>query len=170
MIMRGLHVRITAERVGLLAACVCGGAQLPSVVEGCVSAAARDLLFLLNGATLAASLPRDALKAAMALPLEAASHHSGIIFSAMTFLAGYGIMVTLSTDRYVGRILGALQLRLGSCAHQFFGPLDPSAYQTGVEFCRVGALANLIRHAVDRLGALGVERAHGGRPWSGWKF
>ena len=67
LVLTGLGVRQTAERMGLLVHRSHGGLQIMSVVECTVAAVAADLIALLNGRSDAAQLSRDALREAMAV-------------------------------------------------------------------------------------------------------
>ena len=64
-ILAGLGTRSTAERSSLTAPRCVGGLQLASVVECVAGAVASELMFLLNGRTLASDIARDSLKDAI---------------------------------------------------------------------------------------------------------
>ena len=68
LLLAGLCVRSTVERMSLLVAASSGGLQIPSVVESVLAAAASDLLLLLSGYTTASILARDALQEVLFLP------------------------------------------------------------------------------------------------------
>merc|ERR1711862_436900 len=84
LILRGMGVRITAERVSLLVHRSMGGLQAPSVVESVVSAVASGLLLLLNGSSTASLLARDSLRQAMNLERRRKSAVSSTLFTVRT--------------------------------------------------------------------------------------
>ncbi|CAE7204856.1 unnamed protein product [Symbiodinium sp. CCMP2592] len=151
LILKRLQVRCSVERVSLLAPREIGGVQLPSMVEAMVAAVGSDLLLLLNGKTTSSGLARAELRMAMQLDPDAASAHQGIVCRAMVFLAGYGIYLSVSTERLLSRLLDHLKTRLGSPHAQFVGPADEWAHQQGAQYCRVGRFANSLRRALDSL-------------------
>ena len=61
----GLGSRSSVERASLRAPRCVGGLQLASVVECAVGAVSSELMFLVNGSTLASDLARDSLQEAM---------------------------------------------------------------------------------------------------------
>ena len=68
LVLSGMGVRSTVERMSLLAAKRNGGMQIPSVVESLLAATSADLIVLLSGSTTASVLARDALREAMFSP------------------------------------------------------------------------------------------------------
>ena len=107
-LLRALHVRSSAERVGLLAARSLGGLQLFSAVEGSLASVAAEVLRLLSSQSPAGQLARDALKEAMFMEPTAAEQCDYMIVRALRDLAGYGIFINASMDRTVSRILDHL--------------------------------------------------------------
>ena len=105
MVNSRLSTRATAERVSLTALRSDGGLQLASVVECAVGRVASDVIALLNRDTPAAGLARDSLIEGKRADPPVASSFSGLVPQAMQLLAGYGIYVMASTDRFVGRML-----------------------------------------------------------------
>ena len=73
-----------------------------------VAAVASDLLCLLNGSSQTSLLARDALRQALECDPSELDSHSGLVTDALRFLAGYGLYLSLSTDRFVSRVLDAL--------------------------------------------------------------
>ena len=69
-ILAGLGIRSSVERTRLTAPRCVGGLQLASVVECAVGAVSSELMFLLNGSTLASDLARDTLQEAMLSPVD----------------------------------------------------------------------------------------------------
>jgi hypothetical protein len=151
LVLAKFGVRLTAERVSLMASRSAGGAQLASVVESVASPVARDLLTLLNNKTMAGLLARDSLREALEMSPEDAEAADGLILIAMRFLAGYGIYVGVSTDRTVCRILDALARSADVLPQVMVNPWDHRAVASGLRWCRVGRTANSIRAAVHAL-------------------
>ena len=104
LVLSRLGARSSLERMSLTAPRNIGGLQLPSIVECTVASIASELLYLLNCTTLASQLARDSLLFAMMEDPSTLLSAVGFVSRAMTFLAGYGIYVIVSTDRQVGRI------------------------------------------------------------------
>ena len=65
VVLARLGTRSSVDRMSLAAPRSVGGLQLASVVECVVGAVASELLFLLNGCTLASQLARDSLREVM---------------------------------------------------------------------------------------------------------
>ena len=151
LILKRLQVRCSVERVSLLAPREIGGLQLPSMVESMVAAVGSDLLSLLNGKTPASDLARAELRMAMRSDPDAAHMHQGIVCRALFFLAGYGMYLSVSTERLLSRLLDHLKQRLGSPHALFVGPADEWSHQQGAQFCRVGRFANSLRRTLDSL-------------------
>ena len=107
LLKRGFQTRVTTEGYRLAAARSEGGAQWFGVVPGTVAAVARELQILLLGETLASQMARDELRWAMQEPPGRVDQITGLVTNAMRFLAGYGIYLTVSTDRTVARVLDA---------------------------------------------------------------
>ena len=74
---------------------------MASVVECVVGAVSSELMFLLNGRTLASDIARDSLQDAMFSDPVSSDFMYGLVPKAMAFLAGYGIYVTVATDKLV---------------------------------------------------------------------
>ena len=151
LMLRALHVRSTAERVGLLAPRRVGGLQLASAVECLLGALADELIRLLTSPRLVGKLARDSLREAMACEPPHAALFDGMIPRAMHHLAGYGIFVTASMDRMVGRVLDALFRMQGVQSAGLVGPFDERCHAAAARFCRVGPLANAVRATVRTL-------------------
>ena len=97
-ILAGLGTRSTAERFSLTAPRCVGGFQLASVMECVTGAVASELMFLLNGRTLASDIARDSLRDAMYADPFTTDFIYGLVPKAMAFLAGFKIYVTVATD------------------------------------------------------------------------
>ena len=67
---------------------------------------------------------------------------------AMEFLAGYGIYVTVATDKLVGRMLDNLAAEHKVQGHPLVRPYNAHAFSRAQNYCRVGAIANTIRLAI----------------------
>ena len=126
-----------------------GGVQVASVTECVVSAVAWDIIALLNGSTTSSTLARDSLREAMSLPGAEADGVCGLVVNALRFSAGYGIYVSLSTDRFVSRTLDAIARRRGRRHLLMIGRYDQRAFEDGAAMCRVGRLANSIRRVFN---------------------
>ena len=72
----------------------------------------------------------------------------GLVPKAMAFLAGYGIYVTVATDKLVGRMLDNLAAKHKVQGHPLVGPFNAHAFSRAQKYCRVGAIANTIRRAI----------------------
>ena len=88
-ILAGLGSRSSVERSSLTTPRGVGGLQLASVVECVVGAVSSELIFLLNGRTLASDIARDSLQDAMFSDHVSTDFMSGLVPKAMAFLAGY---------------------------------------------------------------------------------
>ena len=142
----GLGTRVTAEHVSLSAPRSLGGLDMPLTTELMVSAA--DLCCLLNGSSQASLLSRDALRqACLCDPSE---------LDDMRFLAGYGLFLSLSTDRFVCRMLDYLA---PASHHPLVGPYRAAVFDASARFSRVGVVANSVRRAWCNLLSEGVSRA-----------
>ena len=143
-----LGTRSTSERVSLSAPRATGGLGVPLVTEMLVAAVASDLLTLLNGRSQAADVARDTLRLAYeAQPAEVAQHE-GLVTQAMRFLAGYGLYINVSTDRFVSRVLDQLNR---SDAQPLHGPFEPARFLTAARYCRVSSIANTVRAILKSL-------------------
>ena len=142
----------------LMAPISVGGMQLTSIVGATVSAVARDLTNLLNGRNASSTLARDALGRAMQASPPANDILNGTICRAMLFLAGYGLYISTSADRTVGRILDALHSLRGSRCLSMVGPYNACDEKTGRSFCRIGKIANGVRQLVSALSDSGTRR------------
>lgn len=144
LLLSALGVRSTAERVSLLAASHIGGLGAPSVVETLVASCASDLITLLSGSSTASLVARDSLRHALLLPPQQAEDWDGLVVRGMRFLSGYGFHITVSTDRFVGRVLDLLAAH-SAHPHALLGPFDPAVFSASQRFCRVGLVANTLR-------------------------
>ena len=140
LLLSALGVRSTAERVSLLAAFHIGGLGAPSVVETLVASCASDLITLLSGSSTASLVARDSLRHALLLPPQQAEDWDGLVVRGMRFLSGYGFHITVSTDRFVGRVLDLLAAH-SAHPHALLGPFDPAVFPASQRFCRVGLRA-----------------------------
>ena len=135
LVLASLRTRVTAEHVSLTAPRKLGGLALPSVTEMLVAAVASDLLCLLNGSSQTSLLARDALRQALECDPSELDSHRGLVTDALRFLAGYGLYLSLSTDRFVSRVLDAL----APSTHQpLVGAFQASAYHASSRYARVG--------------------------------
>ena len=75
------------------------------MVECVVSRVASEILFILNGNSLASGIARGTLREAMLTDPDEVNNSVGFIQKALCFLAGYGIYICTSTGRIVGRML-----------------------------------------------------------------
>ena len=121
------------------------------MVECMVTAVASDLLVLMNGNPTASHLARAELRVAMQVHPAEASAQQGLVCRAMLFLAGYGIYLAVSSERFLSRLLDHLKVRLGSAHALLVGPADEWSHQQGRQFCRVGRFANAMRRALATL-------------------
>ena len=140
LLLAGLGVRSTVERMSLLVAASSGGLQIPSVVESVLPPAASDLLLLLSGYTTASILARDALREVLFLPGAEAEQATGLVVQAIRLLAHYGIYINVQTDRFTSRVLDGLPAQ---SAHLLVGPYKSTP--PSVTVARVGFVANTFR-------------------------
>ena len=140
LLLAGLCVRSTVERMSLLVAASSGGLQIPSVVESVLAAAASDLLLLLSGYTTASILARDALREVLFLPGAEAEQATGLVVQAIRLLAHYGIYINVQTDHFTSRVLDGLPAQ---SAHLLVGPYKSTP--PSVTVARVGFVANTSR-------------------------
>ena len=158
MLLRRIGVRSTAERMSLVASRRLGGVQAPSVVEMMVSAVASDFPLLLNGNTTVSLLARDSLRDAMLCDPMEANEYSGMVTRALRFLSTYGIYATVSTDRFVSRVLenlrGASRIR-----QSMVGRYMPAVAAEARTWCRVGYIANEVRRVLATMRDAGVPYA-----------
>ena len=167
LLLQMLGVRGTVERVSLLARRTKCGAQLMSVVECAVSAMAR--VNLLNGDTQAALLARDSLRHDMFVGPAQAESQQGLVTQAMRLLAGYGVYISVSTDRTACRLLDAWRVFKQVQHQHLVGPYDHRAFEAGASLCRVGVIANALRRAVRRMRQLGIRPEMWEREHSAWE-
>ena len=106
------------------------------------------MTYLLNGDTTAANVARDSLLEGMRTAPADADAYDGLIPRALRFLAGYGIHVTVATDRRVGRFLDILASRRGHVPQTLVGAFGHGRFQRGSAYCRVGRTANAVRLAL----------------------
>ena len=154
-ILAGLCIRASVERSSLTAPRSVGGLQLASVVECAVGSVSSELMFLLNGGTLASDLARDALQEAMLSDPLTTDFSDGLVLKAMRFLSGYGIYLTVATDKLVGRMLDNYAARHKVQGHSLIVPFNAQAFAKAQKLCRVGAVANTIRLAINALRSRG---------------
>ena len=142
LVLSGMGVRSTVERMSLLAAKRNGGMQIPSVVESLLAATSADLIVLLSGSTTASVLARDALHEAMFSPPAQADSLGGMVVLAIRLLAHYGLHINVPTDRFLSRVLDALP-----CPSQqpLVGPFRAAAASPSLTLARVGFVANTLR-------------------------
>eukprot|EP00439_Symbiodinium_sp_Y106_P048881 s5598_g6.t1 len=148
LILSSLGTRVTAEHVSLSAPRSVGGLGLPLLTDLMVASAASDLLILLNGTAPTSLVARDTLRQALMSTPADLPQHAGTITNSMRFLAGYGFYVSLSTDRFVARLLDNLN---PPAPHPLLGPFSPSKFEAAARFCRVGVLANSVRQACQEM-------------------
>ena len=151
LLLTRLGTRNTAEHASLWAAHSHGGLQVPGVVESLAAAVAADLLSLLSGDSVASRIAREQLRASMNLEPPEATADMGLLTRALRFLAGYGLYVTVSTDRVVGRILDCLAQQSSSSPQTLLGPCRQARIEDAARFCRVGYVANAVRKSVNSL-------------------
>ncbi|CAE7837193.1 unnamed protein product [Symbiodinium sp. CCMP2592] len=163
-LLRALHVRSSAERVGLLAARSVGGLQLFSAVEGSLASVAAEVMRLLSSLSPAGQLARDALKEAMSMAPEAAEQCDYMIVRALRHLAGYGIFVNSSMDRTVCRILDHLADLQGHRPPGLIGPFEQRKHTNMLPYCRVGRLANAVRSCLLHFRNNGIADTEWGDP------
>ena len=75
----------------------------------------------------------------------------GLVNRALTFLAGYCMYVSISTDRFVGRMLDAHANILRIKGHALVGAFDSEKYTKAQAYCRTGRYANAIQIAIDQI-------------------
>eukprot|EP00439_Symbiodinium_sp_Y106_P085146 s1457_g27.t1 len=75
----------------------------------------------------------------------------GVVLRALEFLAGYGLFITASMDRTVGRILDSVYSLQGTVPANMVGLFDARKFNASAKFCRVGKLAYAVRFRVDEL-------------------
>ena len=148
-----LGVRSTAERVSFSASRSVGGLGAPLVTELLVSAVAADLQVLLNGTSQAAEVARDSLRLALHCPPAQLHCHQGMLLSALHLLAGYGLYLSLSTDRFICRLLDNLA---PPNPHPLHGPYLPTRFQAAAQFARCSVTANAVRTAWQQAIAQGI--------------
>ena len=158
LVLSGMGVRSTVERMSLLAAKRNGGMQIPSVVESLLAATSADLIVLLSGSTTASVLARDALREAMFSPPAQADSLGGMVVLAIRLLAHYGLHINVQTDRFLSRVLDALP-----CPSQqpLVGPFRAAAASPSLTLARVGFVANTLRCILQ-------SWTEEGRPTSTW--
>ena len=127
-ILAGLGSRASVERSSFTAPRNVGGLQLASVVECAVGAVASELMFLLNGNTLASVLARDALREAMLSDPLTTDFEDGLVLKAMRFLSGYGIYLTVATDQLVGRMLDNHASKRKIHGHSLMRPFNSQSF------------------------------------------
>ena len=156
LVLAGMGVRSTVERMSLLAAKSCGGMQLPSVVESILAAAGADLLLLLSGRSEASVLARDALRDALNAPPVAAEALGGLVALALRLLAAYGFHVCVQPDRFTARVLNALPR---PSSQPLVGSFRPVLTRPSLMLARVGFVANSLRRIFAAFVAEGRPRS-----------
>ena len=116
-----------------------------------MGAVSGELIFCLNGRTLASDIARDSLQDAMFSDPVSTDFMYGLLTKAMAFLAGYGIYVSVATDKLVGRMLDNFASRHSVRGHPLLGPFNSHAFSRAQKYCRVGVLANTIRLVIKEL-------------------
>ena len=169
LLLRALRVRSTAERVGLMAPRHAGGLQLCSTVESVLGALAAELLRLLNSPLLVGQLARDSFRTAMLQDPTEVDCQDGVVLRALEFLAGYGVFITASMDRTVGRILDEIFSLQSTTPADMVGLFDARRFNASIKYCRVGKLANAVRSKVTALrnGGVAVDTWHSPELWGG---
>ena len=143
--LRSLRTRSSAGRASIYAPHSVGGLQFSSLVESMVSPVAKELTNLLNGEGISSDLARDSLRFALEAEVVTIPILNGLVCRALSFLSSYGIHITASTDRLVGRILDELHLLRGFRCLSLVSPYNSQDEAIGRSFCRVGPIANGIR-------------------------
>ena len=156
LVLSRLGARSSLERVSLTAPRNIGGLQLASIVECAVASVASEVLYLLNGSTIASQLARDSLRFSMMEDPATPSSSSGLMYGAFSFLAGYGIYVTVATDKLVGRMLDSMASKYKDIGHPLIGRFRAQPFALAQKFCRIGRIANTIRRAIDTITSRGV--------------
>ena len=64
--------------------------------------------------------------------------HCGLVATALHFLAGYGLYLNVSTDRFISRLLDNLNPAPPQPLH---GPFHPSRFEAAARFARCGTIA-----------------------------
>ena len=144
LLLSSLGTRVTAERMSLSASRSSGGLGVPLLSEMLVASTAADLLLLLNGKSSASLVSRDTLRQALRSSPHTLPNFAGLLLSALNLLAGYGIYISLSTDRFVARMLDNLR---PPPPHPLVGRFKPDVFDAAARYCRVGVLANSVRLA-----------------------
>ena len=80
----------------------------------------------------------------------------------MAFLGGYGIYVTVATDKLVGRMLDNLAAKHKVQGHLLVGPYNAQVFARAQKYCRVGFIANTIGRAIHDF----LDRRCAVRHWS----
>ena len=79
-------------------------------------------------------------------------------------MAGYGLYLSLSTDRFICRMLDNLA---PPNPHPLHGPYLPSRFQAAARYARCSVTANAVRAAWRQAVAQGIPLAAGEKPLSG---
>ena len=93
-------------------------------MECVAGAVASELMFFLNGRTLASDIACDSLKEAMYADLDATDFTHGLLPKAMVFLDGYVIYITVATDKLVCRMLDNFASKHKVRGHLLLGPFN----------------------------------------------
>ena len=102
---------------------------MASVVECVVGATASELMLILNGRNVATDIARDSLKEAMCADLNTTDFTYGRLPKAIAFLAGYGIYVTVATDKLVGRMFDNYASNHKVCGHLLAGTFNSYVFK-----------------------------------------
>ena len=156
-ILAGLGALAATERSSFTAPRTVGGFQLASVVECVTGAVASEDMFILNGRTLAPGIARESLKDARYADPNTTDFTHGLVPKAMAFLAGYGIYVTVATDKLVGRMFDNYASKHKVCGHLLVGPFNSYVFKRSPKYCRVGPVANAIRLAIEEPRRTGIQ-------------
>ena len=159
---RLLHASLgvrACERVSFSASRSVGGLGAPLVMELLVAAVAADLQVLLNGTSQAAAVARDSLRLALECPPAQLQCHENMLLNALQLLAGYGLYLSLSTDRFICRMLDNLA---PPNPHPLHGPYLPSRFQAAARYARCSVTANAVRTAWRRAVAQGIPPSRWG--------
>ena len=81
---------------------------------------------------------RDSLRAALDSPPAELPRHCGLVATALHFLAGYGLYLNVSTDRFISRLLDNLNPAPPQPLH---GPFHPSRFEAAARYARCGTIA-----------------------------
>ena len=101
---------------------------MASVVECVVGAVSSELMFFVNGRTLASEIARNSLQDAMFSDPISTDFMYGLVTKAMAFLASYGMYVIVATDKLVGKMLDNVASKHKIRGHQLLGPFNSQLF------------------------------------------